>query len=154
MVATASSVTRDIDDSGDEIKSFADASAREVQGMALDPEIQGDLLTWFTTDASAVDSKLIVAGTPKLFKVDVILDATVVADRWLMIVDKATAAVNNDLPVLRARVAGGFASIDLGVWGLPLALGLAVCVSTTPADVQLPGGAGDGFYQGAYHVIV
>jgi len=156
MSAPKSSVTRTVDTTGDEIKSFQDGltvpGAREVQGMALDPEIQGCLLTNGVTNGTAVDQETVTATAGALlFRADAILtDPAPSGDRWLMVFDKAGAAINTDLPILRSpKLVGGFASIDLGVYGIQATLGLVVALSTTPDALTLST-VGDGFFQYAY----
>jgi hypothetical protein len=148
-MATDSSVTRALDASGDEIKSYTDAAGNEVQGMALDAEVNGEMLSWASTAGVAAETAVAKASAGRFFSCDVVLTTPFPTDRWLMIFDKGSAPINADVPVFRARVGGGWASIDLGVYGRVLASGVAVAISTTVDTLTLPGG-GEAFFQVGY----
>ena len=152
MTATPSSVTRETDASGDAIKSFTDTAGREVQAMALNPETQGGVLTTGATNATPLDQTEAKGAAGWLAQVDVVLTdpAPAGAPFWLLAVDKASAAVNGDVPFHRSpKMVGDFASVDLRLNPKPFALGCQLVVSTSPADVQLPGGGNAGFFQWA-----
>jgi len=148
-MSTEDTVNRSDDPaSGQDFAVRVKASGARTQGMHLDPEVQGDLLSWYAT-AGTGENQAVPKATPgRLFKADVI-NATAGA-LYLMAFDKATAPVNTDVPVLRAYVpASGAGTIDLGNFGINLAAGVAVALSTT-ADTLTLAGANDGFFQAAY----
>jgi len=133
---------------GDDFVTYDRADGSKTQGMHLDPEVQGELLSWYATGATGENQAVAKATPGRLFKADV-LNATAGA-LYLMVFDKATAPVNTDVPVLRAYVpANGAGTIDLGEWGILLAAGVAVALSSTIGDLTLAG-ANDGFFQAAY----
>lgn len=153
MPATPSAVNRtDHPTSGDDFKVYPDSNPtpRLVQAIVNDPDVGGRLLSWATTPGAAA-TKFLVASTAAgaIFKVDVIMDPTVVGDRYLLVIDKATAPVNTDDPIIRARISGGFASIDLGLYGHEVTSGVSVAISTTPGLLTLPG-ANEGYFQVGY----
>jgi hypothetical protein len=149
MPATDSSVTRETDVSGDEIHTYTADDSSRVQSMALNPEIMGELLATGRTNATAVIQTEAKSGAGRLFRAEVVgIAGGFAGDRWLMVVDKGSAAVNNDLPILRSpRLVGDFGSIDLGLYGQEFTLGCQLVLSTSPADVQLA--PAEGFFQWA-----
>lgn len=150
MPATEATVNR-VDDpsTGDDFATYQKGSGALTQGVNQDPEVGGTLLSWDSTGASAETNRVPSASPGSLFKCDVMIDTSITDPRWLMVFDKATAAVNTDVPILRARVSGGFASIDLGLYGIECASGIAVAVSTTIGTLTLPG-AGEAYFQVGY----
>lgn len=86
-----------------------------------------------------------VKGTPgRIYEVCAVsADATIGA--WLQIFDKATAAVNNDVPIYRQWIPGttdavGDATIRPAFpWGLYCSLGISIAFSSTPALLTLVG---------------
>lgn len=149
MSATATSVTREIDAGGTLIKGFSDAGSRVVQAVVIDPEVGAGVLTRFVTAGVGVVAVLVSASARRVVQVDVNTAVAAPANTWLMVFDKATDPVVTDVPILRARVGGGFASIDLGNFGHELTLGLGVALSTTPGTLTLAG-ANDAFFQGGW----
>lgn len=150
MPATPSEVTRTDDASGDTFATFDNDAGRKVQGVAIDVEVQGELLAWANTGAAAENTN-IAKGTPgRVFVAEVVLDPSVVVDRYLMVFNKASAPVNTDIPVFRALVpAGGQAGIDRGLLGRELTLGVSVAISTTAGVLTLPAVA-EGFFTVGY----
>jgi len=134
--------------SGEVFATRIKADASRTQAMHLDPEVMGDVLSWYAT-AGTGENQAVPKATPgRLFKADVINATAGVL--YLMVFNKATAPVNTDVPVLRAYVpASGAGTIDLGNFGINLAAGVAVALSTT-ADTLTLAGANDGFFQAAY----
>lgn len=149
MSATATFVKRELDASGDSIKGFKDAALQVVQAMVLDPEVSAGVLTPFATDGTGVVAVLVNATARSVFRAEVNVIVAAPADTWLMVFDKATAPVATDIPILRRKVADGFAVLDLGAFGQELALGLGVALSITPDTLTLAG-ANDAFFQGAW----
>lgn len=153
MPASPTTVNRTDDpSSGDDFKVYEDTNtpARIVQAVANDPDVSGRLLTWSVTPGgNATSSVAIKTAAGIVFKIDVIMDPTVVDDRWLMVFDQISVPKNNDDPALRARISGGFASVDLGLYGRELLTGLSVAVSSTPGLLTLPAGA-EGYFQVGY----
>lgn len=138
--------------SGDDFKVYEDTNtpARLVQAVANDPDVGGRLLSWHTTPgAAAVEAVSVKATGGVVFKVDVVLLDSVVASRWLMVFDLAAAPGAGADPILRARIGGGLASIDLGLYGRETTNGIGVAISTTPGLLSLPG-SGEGFFQVGY----
>lgn len=150
MSATPSSITRSLDSAGDEISTFTKNDGSEVQAVALDPEVMGEILTTAATNGTPIDQDEAKASGGRVFRAEVILDDPPPGGSlWLLIVDKATAAVNTNVPFLRSpKISGDFASIDLGVYGVEFLVGCQLVVSSTPDVVTLPGGAA-GFFQWA-----
>jgi hypothetical protein len=69
--------------------------------------------------------------------------------QFLQIHDKATAAVNTDVPLLSIPIAAGAAfNIDLGVYGLLCTKGIQIANSTT--GPTLTAGAADTFITARY----
>lgn len=151
MSATPSTVTRTDDPVGDTFATFDKDDGSKAQSVVIDPEVQGETVLWAQTGNAAAEQASIKAAPGRFFSAAVVLDPTVVSDRYLMVFNKASAPVNNDVPVLRALVpAGGAASIDLGIYGRDMLTGIAVAISTTPEDLTLPG-SGEGFFQVSYY---
>lgn len=146
MTATATSVTRELDASGDSIKGFADGAARIVQAVAFDPEVGAGVLNRFTSPGAAGVVSILVDASARFFYRAWVTTIVGAADpAWLMVFDKATAPVAGDDPIDRARVGGGFASIDLGEFGYELADGLGLALSRTIDKLTLAG-ANDAFF--------
>lgn len=118
-----------------------------TQGMHLDPEVMGDVLSWFATAGALVENHNDIGGGPcRLFKVDVVLDSAAPL-YYLHVFDALTPT---GVPVLRAVIpAGGAASIDLGVYGREMTTGLTVALSTTLETYTSPG-SNDAVFQVAY----
>jgi hypothetical protein len=146
MSATATSVTRQLDASGDSIKGFLDAGNRVVQGVVIDPEVGAGVLTRFATAGTGEVAILISAAARRIYQADVITAVGAADPTWLMLFNTTIAPVATDVPIWRARVGGGFASIDVGVFGIELTSGLGVALSTTPDTLTLAG-ANDAFFQ-------
>lgn len=148
-MTTDSTVDRLNDDaSGDDFATRDKASGAKTQGMHLDPEVQGDLLTWYATVGTGENQKTVKATPGRLFSAYV-LNATA-GVLYLMVFDKGTDPVNTDIPVLRRLVpASGEGLIDLGNFGIDLSVGVAVALSTTRDTLTLAG-ANDGFFQVSY----
>jgi hypothetical protein len=149
MSATVSNVTRATEGSGDEIAAFEADDGSRVQAFAPNLEVSGELLARFVSDATAVSLASVKVTEGRLFQADVLLTTPFPTDRWLMVFNKATAPVNTDPPIWRARVGNGFASIDVGELGLFCALGIQLAVSTTLDTLTLPGAAG-AYFQAGY----
>lgn len=151
MSATPSSVRRTIDSTGEEIATFTKNDGSEVQAVALDPEVMGEILTTAATDQTPVDQDTAKASGGRVFRAEVIFDDPPPAgDLWLVLVDKATAAITTDKVFLRSpKITGDFASIDLGVYGVEFLLGCQLVLTSTPDEVTLPVGGNAGFFQWA-----
>ncbi len=149
MSATATSVKREIDAAGTAIKGFTDAASRVVQAVVIDPEGGAGLLTRYRTDGAGEVAVAVGATARRVYQVDVVADPGAAATLWLMVFDKAAAPVVTDVPILRARLGGGFASIDLGVFGHELTNGLGLGLSTTVGSLTLAG-ANDAFFQAGW----
>jgi len=136
-MATETEVTRTDDSSGDLFRTFDDAVGRKVQAVALDPEIQGDVLSWYATAGAAEENANdLASGAGMLFSVSVVLLDTVATDRYLHIFDALTPT---GVPVLRALIpAGGQAALDLGVYGRAFSTGITLAVSTTLVTYTSP----------------
>lgn len=149
MAATASSVTRATDQTGDAIATSTKDDTTKAQNVVIDPEVMGEALTKDRTDGTAVVQDEAKVGPGRLFRAEVILIAAGAAgDRWLLVVDKATAATNGNLPILRSpKLSGDFASIDLGLYGDEFTTGCQLVLSTSPTNVQLA--PAEGFFQWA-----
>jgi len=149
MAATETEVYRTDDPtSGDKFSLYTKDNGRLVQTVALDPEVQGELLSFSATAGTGENTHVAKATPGRLFKVDV-LNATA-GVLYLMVFDKASAPIDTNVPVLRAYVpASGAASIDLGNYGISLSAGVSVALSTTQGVLTL-GGANDGFFQVGY----
>lgn len=126
-----------------------DSTGARTQGMHLDPEVMGDILTAGATGTTAAIQESAKASEGRLFRAEVILIAAGAAgDRWLLVVDKATAAANTDPPKIRGpKLAGDFASIDLGAYGVKFDDGIQIVLSSTPNEVTLA--PAEGFFQWA-----
>ena len=147
-MSVESSVNRvDEADTGDDFATRTKESGALTQAMHLDPEVQGDILTSAATDASALVQQDVKATEGRVFRAEVILIAAGPAgDRWLLLVNKASPAVDGDLPLKRSpKLAGDFASMDFGVYGVFCSNGIQLVLSTSPADVRLP--PAEGFFQ-------
>ena len=145
----ASTVQRTDDPStGDPFATYDKADGSKTQAMHLDPEVQGELLTWAAT-AGTGENLLVAKATPGvLFRVSV-LNATA-GVLYLMVFDSAIAPINTDVPVLRKHVPASLeAELDLGNFGIALGSGVAVALSTTQGELTLAG-ATAGFFQVAY----
>lgn len=150
MPATPTTVTRTDDPSGDDFATYDKDAGAKVQAVALDAEVQGEILSWDVSSASAETNRVSKASEGRVFSAAAVLDPSVLSDRYLMVFNKATAPANNDVPILRALLpAGGQASIDLGVYGLAVPDGIAVAVSTTANLLTLPG-SGEAYFQVSY----
>lgn len=151
MPATPSSVKRQLDLTGNDIKTYTDDSARRVQGVALDPEVMGELLTTGRTDGTPLDQQQVLATPGRLFRASITLRFPAPAGPlWLLAIDKVGAAINGDLPILRSPMfVGDFGAFDLGLYGEFFPTAIRLVVSTSPADVQLPGAGDAGFFQWA-----
>lgn len=153
MPSDPTSVNRTDDpSSGNDFKVYNDTNtpARMVQGVANDPDIGGRLLSWAATPgAAAVEAVSISTTAGAAFKVDVVLLEAVTEARWLMVFDLATVPGAGADPILRARIGGGFASIDLGLYGREVTAGIGVAISTAPGLLALPG-SGEGYFQVGY----
>jgi len=153
MPASPTTVNRTDDPtSGDDFKVYEDTNtpARLVQAVANDPEVSGMVLSWAqTAGAAAVTAASISTTAGAAFKVDVVVLESVTAARWLMVFDLGAAPTGGEDPILRARISGGFASIDLGLYGREVTAGVAVAISTAPGLLALPG-SGEGFFQVGY----
>jgi len=138
-MTTDSTVKRLDDVSGDSFATRDKESGAKAQGMYLDPEIQGDLLTSGATNATELAQESVKAVAGRIFRADVVLIAAGSAgDRWLMLVDKAAAAIDGDLPLKRSpKLVGDFASMDFGVYGVLCSRGIQLVLSTSPSDVRL-----------------
>jgi len=148
-MSTEDTVNRSDDPAaGDDFAVRTKASGSRTQGMHLDPEVMGDILSSYETAGVAEETALDLATGPgRLFKVDVILLDTVVVDRYLHVFDSLTAA---GFPKRRAFIpAGGQASIDLGVWGLNFATGITFAISSTLVTYTAVGG-NEGVFQAAF----
>lgn len=124
-----------------------DSDGTLAQGMYLDPEVMGDVLSWYATGGALEETVLDIASGPgRLYKVDVILDSGA-PDRYLHIFNALTAT---GTPVLRALVpAGGQTSIDLGPWGRLMDTGITVALSSTLAAYTAVG-SNDACFQVGY----
>lgn len=149
MVATLTEVLRELDDAGTKIKGFFDGAGRVVQAVAIDPEAGAGLLTRFATGGTGEVAVFIANAARRVYQVDVITAVGAADPAWLMVFDLAVTPVATNVPILRARVGGGFASIDLGNFGHELVNGLGVALSTTPDTLTLAG-ANDAFFQGGW----
>jgi hypothetical protein len=147
-VSTPSTVTRTDDASGDTFSTRTQGSGALTQSVHRDPEVQGDVLSWYATGNAAESVKNdVVSGAGRLFKVDCVLLSTVVSNRYLHVFNALTAT---GTPVLRAFIpAGGQVSLDLGMWGRVFTTGISVGISTTLATYTSPG-VGEGFFQVGY----
>jgi len=133
---------------GDDFVTYDRADGAKTQGVHLDPEVQGELLSWASTAGTGENTHVAKASAGRAFKADVI--SVNASPTFLMVFNKATAPVNSDVPVLRAYVpANGSGSIDLGNYGYLLSAGISVALSTT-AGVLTLAAANDGFFQVAY----
>lgn len=149
-MATESKVNRTDDPStGDDFATYDKASGAKTQAMNLDPEVAASQLSWVTTGNAAVSVLSVSSAAGGVFKADVIMEPSVTDNRWLMVFDSSSAPANAAVPILRARIAGGFASIDLSVYGRPVANGVAVAISTTVNQLTLPA-SGEGYFQVGY----
>lgn len=104
-----------------------------------------------TVDANG--EHLLKSSAGVLYKVSIILTTSPAADRWLMVVNKATAAANGDDPAWRIYLPasngdGLMADYDWGVYGLPLSSGIALALSSTGDDVTLV--ASEAYFQAMY----
>lgn len=152
MPANPTDVIRTNDPTGgDQFKVYDDTSTAplKVQAVANDPDVMGRVLSWYSSAASAEETASVSGNPGAVFKADVVLDSSVTADRWLMVFDVVGAPPVGATPILRARVSGGFASIELGIYGREVAAGVSVALSTTPGTLTLPG-AGEGYFQVAF----
>lgn len=124
-----------------------DSNGARSQGMHLDPEVMGDILSWYSTAGALEETALdIASGEGRLFKVDVVLDSGA-PDRYLHVFDAATAT---GVPVLRAFIpAGGQTSIDLGPWGRFFSTGISLALSSTLETYSAVGG-NEAVYQAAF----
>ena len=143
MPATDSSVTRETDDAGDAIATSTKNDGARVQNFTLDPEVMGEALAT-PYISSAVENVVSVKATPgRAFHVDVSLPG-VAADRWLMLINKASNPIATDPAVRQKLLPGGtvYAKIDFpeGGYGQLLSAGVAVAISTTPTLLTLPAG--------------
>jgi hypothetical protein len=148
-MSTESDVIRTDDPAGGDIFATRDkASGAKTQGMHLDPEVQGDLLSSYETGGTAEKVAAdIASGAGRLFRADVILLDTVTADRYLHVFDALTAT---GLPVRRAFIpAGGQASLDLGVYGRVFSTGITLAISSTLVTYTAVAG-NEGVFQAAY----
>ena len=133
---------------GDDFATYDKADGSKTQGMHLDPEVQGEVMLWDATGGTGENLRVVKATPGKLFSAYV-LNATAGA-LYLMVFDKATAPINMDVPVLRRLVPlSGEGLIDLGSFGIDLAAGVSVALSSTQATLTLAG-ANDGFFQVSY----
>lgn len=151
MAATPTTVVRTDDPSGDDFATYDKDSGAKVQAVALDPEVQGETVSWAETGNTAAETLVAKASAGRLFSAAVVLDPGVAAARYLMVFNKATTPTAGDVPVLRALVpAGGQASIDLGIYGRDMLTGISVALSTSVSVLALPG-SGEGFFQVSYY---
>lgn len=150
-MSTESDVLRTDDPAGGDTFATRDkASGAKTQGVHLDPEVMGDILSHSSTGGAAENTREPKSSAGRIFRASVILDPSVPSDRYLMVFDKAAAPVNTDIPVRRRLVpAGGEAGIDLGSYGHELTTGIAVAISTTHDTLTLPAGA-EGFFTVGY----
>ncbi len=149
MTATPTNVLRELDDAGTKIKGFLDGAGRVIQAFVIDPEAGAGLLTRFRTGGTGEVAILVATAARRVYQVDVVTAVGAADPAWLMVFDLAAAPVLSDVPILRARVGGGFASIDLGNFGHELVNGLGVALSTTPDTLTLAG-ANDALFQGGW----
>lgn len=133
---------------GDDFATRTKTSGARTQGMHLDPEVQGDILSTYETGGTAEELAADIATGPgRLFRLDVILLDTVVVDRYLHVFNALTVT---GVPVLRAFIpAGGQASIDLDVWGREFPVGISIAISTTLVTYTSPAG-NEGIFQAAF----
>lgn len=147
MAGSPNNVTRGIDAFGDEIAAFQAADGARVQAVVIHPGVAGQLLDRSVTAGDAPEEQRAVAASPRrVFHVDVLLATPFPEDRWLMVFNAAAAVEDGANPVWRARIEGGWASMDFGVFGLSCPAGVQVAISTTPGLLTLPGAA-EGFFQ-------
>lgn len=149
MTATVNNVTRTEDTTGDEIAAFEKDDLSRVQAFAPDPEVCGESLDRKASDGTAVTNLPIKASAGRLFQADVVVLDTVTDPRWLMVLDQTAAPSGGETPIWRARLGGGFASIDFGLYGILCATGIVLTLSSTPGTVTLPG-SGEGYFQAGY----
>lgn len=148
--------TEDPETNADSIKIFNDlvslpGSSLRVQSMALDPLVMAVNMGRTVTAGTAATSLVVHNAACALYHADVVLDDTVSDPRWLFVHNLTTAPTNGAVPVWRARVGGGFASIDFGAHGLYLLTGCTLALSTTPGTLTLPG-SNEGYFQGGFGV--
>jgi hypothetical protein len=141
-MSTETTVIRFDDTSGDTFAVRDKASGAKSQGMHLDPEIHGDILSQYVS--TAVENVAVAKATPgRALHVDVSLPG-VAADRWLLLIDKATAPIATDPAVRQRLLPSGtvYGTLDFpATFGQELAAGVAVAISTTPGVLTLPGGS-------------
>ena len=141
-MSTDTTVTRFDDTSGDAFATRDKASGAKSQGMYLDPEVMGDILSHHIS-AAVENANVAKASEGRALHVDVSLPS-VAADRWLLLIDKATAPIGGRSAIRQRLLPSGtvYAKLDFpaGVGQLGAA-GVAYAVSTTPSTLTLPGGS-------------
>ena len=107
---------------------------------AADKALYGSNAGDSSTGDQAYGRLLLVSAKPcEVFDVGVNNERSGTAFYYLLIVDKATAPADGDLPVYCAkRIYDGTTDGVSFPAGLRLKLGLGVCISTTPHQVTLP----------------
>lgn len=106
------------------------------------------------TDAGTVYTKNLKNSSGDLFMLMCAIVGTVVGQRFLLVVNKATAAVNGDVPALPPLLMSTsslnvYSEADLTTRGLNLATGVTWCISTTAAAVTLPVDAQSNYFTSA-----
>lgn len=132
---------------GDDFAVRVKTSGAHTQGMHFDAEVQGDILSWYSTAGALEENANNVAtGPARLFKVDVVLN-TALGPHFLHVFNALTPT---GVPLFRAFIpVGGQASIDLGNWGRVFSIGITVALSSSLATYTSPSSS-DAVFQVAY----
>lgn len=147
-MSTEATVNRSDDPAaGDDFAVRLKTSGARTQGVHLDAEVMGDVLSWYATAGALEESaNNIASGPARLFKVDAVLD-TGTGPHFLQVFDALTPT---GTPVLRAFIpTGGQVSLDLGVWGLECSTGITLALSSTLATYTSPAST-DAVFQAGY----
>jgi hypothetical protein len=121
---------------GDDFATRTKTSGARTQGMHLDPEVQGDILSFYSTAGALEESAADVAtGAARLFRVHVVLN-TAIGPHFLQVFNALTIT---GTPIDRAVIpAGGQVTLDYGVWGREMTTGISVALSSTLATYTSP----------------
>jgi hypothetical protein len=152
MPLTATSLKRSVDPSGSDIKVLDDGASKMIQAMALMDDtavhagIQTNPLrilppTLSRSNSTALENSRVVKVTAGvLYEVAVVLDPTVVSDRYVHVLNQTIAPAGGETPVYRELVEAGKSLRILIPTGLVCSSGIVVGVSTTILTHTIPGG--------------
>lgn len=146
MALSGSSVTRQIDATGDEIKTFTDGSGNEVQGFVDVDEAGTDvnIESWYASTA-AENSHELKGSAGRLYTLRVINTS---GSAVFMHIYDATGSPSGD-PIWFGVVPANGELAESWAKGIPFSTGCVVGVSTTMGSYTAPG-SNVGFFAAGY----